>query len=370
MLDKSAKEYMSWSNKKILHMVYLLNKHDLSLPSNRSYQYTPTSPGHQSLSIGLNGNMESQIHDLREFVGDGRYVDLANWYRDMRAFLREIAGMEESFRKVADLTRRANENNDAIANSTDSIRLHEPFVQPERGLFAMSLCLKCNVVILENFLILWKEKITTGSSRRPSLEFDLTSNFRASQELIKRAREANNAFLEALGHIYCAWFYGFARALGVEALTPMRQPIPTLGRSPEISMPPFPFTDEDLRDRGLQHISKASEISATLYFSITYLKDEMEATELFIHQGHFDNESSTHTWFSEAEQRCVGGVWYACDNGHPFADVRPDLLPRDPLSCMECGLIMEDRGGQASEAGEIADVVLPSQDEDELLIEI
>lgn len=223
MLDQSLKDVMTWSNGTFFSLTFLLIKYMSELWASKHQLCTPDSFGHQSLSIKLEGSMQSQIDALREFVGGGRYVYLAGLYRDVQSFSRELVAREEVFRNLADLTRRANENNNVGDLSSRSSHQPQPVVQFSGDLVAMSLSLRCNIAIMVDFLILWEEEIAPGTSPRPSLEVDLTSNFRGSQDLIKRARQANRSTLEAQGHIYFALFCGFARAVRVNNLAQIQK---------------------------------------------------------------------------------------------------------------------------------------------------
>ncbi|KAI7777354.1 uncharacterized protein LA080_003750 [Diaporthe eres] len=63
-----------------------------------------------------------------------------------------------------------------------------------------------------------------------------------------------------------------------------------LGRCSEEEMPEFPFTDGDLRSKGLRNIAKASDILAGSPASYWHLelRDEIQTTERFIHEGCLD----------------------------------------------------------------------------------
>lgn len=371
MLDNSVKEFVTWSNEKFFDLAFLLNDHLYDLSRNVDYRYTPASSDRQSLSIEVNGNMQSQIAALRDFVGGGRYADLANWYRDIQNFRSELSAKEDVFHKIADLTRRANESSGDGARSMGAIHQHEPFVQLHGDLIAMNLSLRCNIAILADFLRLWKEKITTGTFPRPLLHFDMTSNFRASLAFIKQAHEANRPILEAQGHLYFALFCGFALALGVETLTQIREPMPTLGRHSETEMPQFPLTDEDLRNKGLRNIFKASDIRMESLLVSQYLGNQIETTDRFIQEGYLDNVAGPD-WYVPLANSLVGtGPWYSCDNGHPFMDRRAEFKfqcpgqPHNPqLRCTECDLIVaERRRASEEEPPSDAEVSLPLQEE-------
>lgn len=362
MLDESLKALVVSSNGKFSELAGHLAQHVSSLTSNTDYRYTTTIPDDQDLLIKLNGNMQNQIHVLRDFVGEGRYADLANLYRDIQTFSRELSAKEEVFQKIADLIRRANENSEAAARSTGAIHPHEPSFQTGGDLLAMDLSLRCNIAVLADFLKLWKGEITTGTFPRPTIQLDMGSNFRGSQELIKRACETKRPLFAAQGHTYFSWFCGFARTLRVE-------PISALSGRSETVTTQFPVTDEELRDLGLQHITEASDIHASCHLTSEHLKDEISAARRLIESGHLDEGARTD-WFTPVSW-ALGNTWswYACDNGHPFPDLRADSRFLGQLRCMECGLIVADRGRTPEEgATPGVDAGLPSQGE--TLVEI
>lgn len=364
MLDDSVAEFVTWSNGKFFDLVFLLNKHLSDLKWSEGYRYTPASSDQQSLSIKLDGNMQNQIRVLRDFVGEGRYADLTNWYRDIQIFRRELRSKEDVFQKVADLTRRANENSGTAARSTGAVHQHEPFFQLCGDLVTMNLSLRCNIAILADFLRLWKEEITTGTPPCSSLHFDMTSNFRGSLAFIKQARAASRPVLEAQGHLYFAFFCGFALTLGAENLRQIREPMPTLGRRSETDVPQFPFTNESLRENGLRNIAKAADIHTGSLLFYRDLEDEIQTTERFIRQGCLDRVAGPG-WYMAVTETLVGtGQWHACDNGHPFRDLRENSMPLGQLRCTECGLIVEGHGHTPEEAAPLdTDAALPSHGE-------
>lgn len=369
MLDKSLKEAITWSNSKFFSLIFLLMKYMSELCVSRHQLCTPDSFGHQSLSFKLEGNMQSQIDALRDFVGDGRYAYLAYWYKDIQSFSRELVAKEEVFKKLADLTRRAKENSHVGGRFLRSGHQPQPVVHLSSDLVAMSLSLRCNIAIMADFLRLWNGAITPDASPRPSLEIDLTSNFRGSQDLIKRARQKNRSTLEAQGHIYFALFCGFARAAGVENLTQIQKRMPNLDGGSDTEMPEFPFTDQNLKSKGLRSISKASEIHARNPLLYSCLSEEIRVAQRFIHEGFLD-EVAWNGWYMGATDALVGtGPWYVCDNGHPFMDRRVELMIMGQLRCTECNLIVADHGHESEEGATSGlDEDLPSQGE--TLVEI
>lgn len=371
MLDESLKELICWSNTTFLNLAERLAQCMNALRQRMDYRDLRTSYDRQSLIIELEGNMQRQTRVLRDFIGQGRYADLAILYRDIQSFSTRVRAKEEVFQKVADLTRRANENSEAAARSMGAIHQHEPFVQPCGGLLAMDLSLRCNIAVLADFLKLWKEGIAAGTFPRPTLQLDMKSNFRASQELIKRACDMKRPLLAAQGHVYVAWFCGFARALGVAALTRRLEFVPTLARLSEnaITITQLPVTDEGLRRTGLQNITKASDILAGCSLTSRHLRDEIITTRRFVQEVCLDEGGGTD-WYT-AVARALGGTgpWYVCDNGHCFMDLRVNSMFLGQLRCTECGLLVADRGHASDEAAPLESDA-DSLSEEETLVDI
>lgn len=368
MLDESLKELISESNANFLQLARRLAQCMDALRRNTDYQYLRPSHGRRNPMIELEGNMQRQTSILRDFIGQGRYANLAILYRDIQSFSIRLGAKEEVFQKVADLTRRANETSEAASRSTGAIHQNEPFVHPVGGLLAMELSLRCNIAVLADFWKLWKGVLAAGTFRRPTLRLDMTSNFRASQQLIKRACETKRPLLEAQGHVYFAWFCGFARALGVKALTQSQEFMPAAVRS-KLAIAQFPVTDEGLRDMGLQNITKASDILAGCPLTAGYLKDEIVATRRFVQELCLDEGPGTD-WYA-AVARALGdtGPWYVCGNGHCFTDLRVKSMFLGQLRCTECGLLVVGHG-HASEEEASLDSDADSLSEEETLVDI
>lgn len=371
MLDESLKEFISESNAKFLKLAERLAECMEALHRKMDYRHLRTSYDRQNLMIELEGNMQHQTRVLRDFIGQGRYADLAILYRDIQSFSTRVRAKEEVFQKVADLTRRANENSEAAARSMGAIHQHEPFVQPCGGLLAMDLSLRCNIAVLADFLKLWKEQFAAGTFPRPTLKLDMTSNFRASQELIKRAGEMKRPLLAAQGHVYVAWFCGFARALGVAALTRRQEFVPTLAgfSKKAITITQLPVTDEDLRYMGLQNITKASDIHASCSLTSRYLKDEIIETKRFVQEVCLDEGPGTDWYTAVAWALGDTGPWHVCGNGHRFTDLRVNSMFLGQLRCTECGLLVEDHGHASEEAAPL-DTDADSLFEEETLVDI
>ncbi|KAK7701032.1 hypothetical protein SLS64_010626 [Diaporthe eres] len=371
MLDESLKELICWSNTTFLKLAERLAQCMNALRQRMDYRDLRTSYDRQSLIIELEGNMQRQTRVLRDFIGQGRYADLAILYRDIQSFSTRVRAKEEAFQKVADLTRRANENSEAAARSMGAIHQHEPFVQSCGGLLAMDLSLRCNIAVLADFLKLWKDEIAAGTFPRPTLQLDMKSNLRASQELIKRACDMKRPLLAAQGHVYVAWFCGFARALGVAALTRRQEFVPTLARLSEnaITITQLPVTDEGLRRMGLQNITKAFDIHAGCSLTSRHLRDEIITTGRFVQEVCLDEGGGTD-WYTAVAWALGGtGPWYVCDNGHCFMDLRVNSMFLGQLRCTECSLLVADRGRASNEAAPL-DSDTDSLSEEETLVDI
>lgn len=369
LLDESLKEFLSWSRGRILTLTGRVAQRVSSLNLNIDHPHLPTYSNNNSLSIELNGHMQSQIHALGDFVGGRRYTYLADVYSHIRTFATELKAKEDVFRKLADLTKRANEANEAAAHSSGAAHLHEPLVQPCGDLIEKSLSMVCNIAILSDFVRLWMEQFPTPTSPVPTLRFSMMSNFRGSQHLIKRAQEIGLPLLEVQGHVQFAWFCGFARVMSLYTPAQGQELMATLAGQSAPSMPEFPVSREDLRTRGLEHISKAKDICKSFFETSKCLEDEIEDTETFVCSSLVGKVPGKYWYMCLIRDLSSTGPWYVCDKGHPFKDLRADSTLLEPLRCTDCDLVVAEHGN-ASEEGGASDVgaSLPSQGE--LLVDI
>lgn len=360
ILDETLEEFLSWRNAKFSALADRLTRCVPALNRYMAYRGLPnTSLPHQDVPIELNGNMQNQIHFMNDLVGDGRYTGLAETFKDIQNFSwGELRPKESIFQKAADTMRLANGSTQATAGTTDNKQL-----QLCGDLFAMDLSLRSNITVLDDFLRLWRREsaASTSTFSRPTIQLNMTSNFRGSREFIRRAQEANQHIFAARGHVYIAWYCGFALALLMDASMRERPSDPAATGCSQSSV-----SQQELRARGEEHLAKADELYRSCLQTSKCVEDGIEATRDFIRSGNLGSLRSPQSlWYTNFKGMYDGsGPWYFCDNGHFFMDLRKASMFIGQLRCRECGLIVAGREDEKEDGVTIdTHVALPAQGE-------
>lgn len=354
LLDNVLKECISWSDAKFFELNARLAEEARDLNRHTDYRRLPTSSDQSSLRIQLEGHMQNQIEGLRNSIGQDRYTGLAVLYNEIGIYAREMDAKEENFRKVAGLMKQAKENNEAAHRST-GLALHEPFVHPRGHILAMDLYLRCNITAVADFLKLKRGTHSTGITicDRTRFQGNVTSNLKCSLDLIRCAKDTHRQIFEAQGHLYFAWFCGFARAFGEDIQTRAGEIPPVTAYGSVLAMSGSAATYNDFKYSGLDHISKARGIHESCDLKSQHLEEEIETVEFFVREGWLDGGSvceGSKDWYTAVTQNSNGtGSWDACDNGHPFKNSRSASMPLGQLQCVECGLIVADNGHVSEE---------------------
>lgn len=360
-LNKSYKELIIWSDGTLSELNERLARGVQDLSWSVDYGCIPTPSDDLDLPIKLNGNMQSQILVLRDFVKGNRYADLAVLYENIQRFSRKLKAEVEVFRKAAGLTGRADENNNTSGHLASSVDLQWPSPQLSGDLVTMNLSVRCNIAILSDFLELWKAKFTNEIHPRPTIEVDMTFNLRDSRRLSRRA--VHDLSVAAQGYVYYAWFNGFARAMGVWASTRRQDLVSAVPGNFDTWMAESRISDNHFKSEGLKALNEAEALILGRLVS-GQLRDEISATDGFIRRGCPVGVAENGLDTADARVLICTGPWHVCGNGHSFMDFRVESTFLGQPRCPECGLIVADNGHESEEgATPDVDAGLPSQGE-------
>ncbi|ROW01827.1 hypothetical protein VPNG_07777 [Cytospora leucostoma] len=336
MLDEATKKFISWCSNRHLELA-----ERLLLEQQRLEQelMNGTEDVVQPGLLGLTGTAYEQIKNLRKWVGSGRYNKLLQTYAEIFKYMNQVRVEEQPFHKVSDFVRHANRN-----HKTQGTFIYDEDVIQLRGyLLAISLLLKCNAVILSDFLILWK-----GASMKPTnLSVDFSANLAQCEELIELAAATSRPQLQVEGHIYYAQFCGFSLSLGA----PHQQSAGIAGISTEGDAGTGSATAataaheaesrEHLRNKGLEHLENArSLLESANWGSKPLMEADIEAAANMLNGGVFYKTVTTDelraVYEAMANEFRGTGHWYTCERGHPFT-VGECGMPMEEARCPECG---------------------------------
>ncbi|RWA12938.1 hypothetical protein EKO27_g2167 [Xylaria grammica] len=331
-LDEATKKFISWSHGEFLELAGKLvnvqvgiTKAEIPVAQLLQHQKTPPS------TLVMSKGRLQQLQRVVDWVGNSRYKDAIRLWNQISAFIGKVRKEEQPLQRVADHVRHATRQR----KITGAFSFDESTLQVKGVLQASALLLKCEIVILTDFMMIRQPLIPL----RPEIHLDLTKQMNDCETLISMAESAHYPREETEGHIYLAQFCAFARTLTPE---PSGDSTPAETSSE---------TRDKLKDRGTAHIAAARQLIADNQ-SVLVLQHEIEAAEKMLRDAIFYTEVSAEemraVYQAMAREFSGTGHWYNCVNGHPFT-IGECGMPMEQARCPECGASV---GGQNHSAVE------------------
>ncbi|PGH03096.1 hypothetical protein GX51_04283 [Blastomyces parvus] len=328
MLDEATKKFIKWSQAKYIALA------DRLLAEQKKLEEAPAvklpQPASREKIISRPGSRLRQLQTLQKVAGTDRYGSTIKVWHMISAYAGQVRREEQPFQRVADLVKHAN-----LRHKTEKqFQYDKAIIQVKGHLLAMALLLKCDIIVLSDFINWCKaaEPIQT------EVKIDLSAHLLDSANLIELARNTMHPKEEVQGHVFAAYLYGFSRFFNSSA--------PSQTSSTDSATD----TSNRLRETGLNHLAQAREILEK-YPSAAVLKDEIDAAESMLN-------GSVYRQVTAEELRAVyramsgefrgTGHWYTCQNGHPFT-IGECGMPMEQARCPEC---VAPIGGQNHQAVE------------------
>ncbi|KAI0420848.1 hypothetical protein F5X98DRAFT_330813, partial [Xylaria grammica] len=331
-LDEATKKFISWSHGEFLELAdKLVNVQagitKAEIPVAQLLQHQKTSP---STLVMSKGRLQ-QLQRVVDWVGNSRYKDAIRLWNQISAFIGKVRKEEQPLQRVADHVRHATRQR----KITGAFAFDESALQVKGVLQASALLLKCEIVVLTDFMTIRQPLIPL----RSEIHLDLTKQMKDCETLISMAESAHYPREEAEGHIYLAQFCAFARTL---------TPEPSGDSTPAETSSKI---RDELKNRGTAHIATARQLVAD-NSSVLALQHEIEAAEKMLRDAIFYTEVSAEemraVYKAMAREFSGTGHWYTCANGHPFT-IGECGMPMEQARCPECGASV---GGQNHSAVE------------------
>lgn len=343
MLDEASKKFITWAEEQYLKLFDRLLKEQSSLETLRAGQDGIIGEANQK-PLKLTGNSATQVFSLSKWAGKTRYKAIAKLFLDISKHLHSVNAEEQPFQRVADLVRHANRT-----HRTRGIFIFDKDIIQMKGyLMALSLLIKCNIVILSDFVSLWR---TIAASGDGDLIVDFAANMAQCEGLIKGATDTKRPQYVVDGHIYYAKFCGFAIALP----KPQANGVATPSTVPGPGAVPTEQTDprDALKKQGLAHLEAARALlDQHAWPSKPMLEAEIESAERMLYEGVFYNRVSAQelrdVYQAMAKEFSGTGHWYTCENGHPFT-IGECGMAMQLARCPECGAPVGGEDHQAAE---------------------
>jgi hypothetical protein len=326
MLDEATKKFISWSNAEYLSLAAKLITEQESLADMKPITIQdPKSGAVGTLATG--GSRQRQLNCLRSYV-DKRYDSILKTRKSITLYNGKVQKEEQPFQRVADLVRHSNLHH----GGQNEFRYDESVIQAKGSLLALTILLKCDVLILSDFFrLLLGQK---SHLAKPDVKLDLSPFMRDCDILIQRAKRAVYPREEAQGHIFYAQLCAFSRSL---VSTPPE--VSGSETEPSLSTPTSdPGTLDRLRDQGLDHVRQARRILAANQ-SANVFKNEIDAAEEALNGGVYHPvtaEELRQVYAASMGELWGTGHWYTCVNGHPFT-INNCGMAMEEAQCPECG---------------------------------
>ncbi|KAI0409117.1 hypothetical protein F4802DRAFT_615645 [Xylaria palmicola] len=328
LLEESTKRFISWSHS--LSMSFekrLLDEHE-RLDSKTIPLEIMMAAGRQG-RLRVVGERLQQLLAIAEWVGHDRYGPIIRLYREIAGYVHHVAIEEQPYQRVHDLVQHARRR----GTGTGQFLLNPSKIETRGLLLAESLLLRCDLLILKDFITLRCEAV----EKLTTITIDLATTLNDCNELIGLARQKKYVRHEAEGHIY------FIQLVALVQLIHLEKQSPTSEESEEM---------DQLKQQGTKHLAEARVILDHYKGSTSHLIKELETAELmlndFVQYKPVSVEEKRAIWLAMSSELRGTGHWYTCQNGHYFT-VGECGLPMEETRCPECGAAV---GGQHHEVAQ------------------
>ncbi|KAI4592999.1 hypothetical protein KJ359_010253 [Pestalotiopsis sp. 9143b] len=267
---------------------------------------------------GLPFKMLQTVHDSIP----GRYDSAVSLILDVNDFLQEVKTKEVQFDNlpINDIMRGRNEG--TPEESTSCLKL-------KGMLSALVLLIRCNIVLLADFLSLRRQ--TKG--KKPIVSIRLDDFHLLCELVISMAHKSSYPRYEAEGHILIAKMIAIAR---------------------EVTAPPMDNVGSQDTARAEKHLLEALRLTKR-HRSFAYLMDDIEAVHGELSKSTFGHmvasKARRSAWEAHEKEIQDTEYWNVCANGHPFS---VENEQSGKISCCECDAPVGQRivGGEQNRADE------------------
>ncbi|KAI8630056.1 hypothetical protein F5Y19DRAFT_69978 [Xylariaceae sp. FL1651] len=326
MLDEASKKFIAWSNHEYIELADKLLQEQQKLEKATMNRILPNVT--KSVQLSNSKSRMRQLQTIVRCVGTSRYDSLIRLRQQINSYAGLVRKEEQPFHRVKDLVNFANHKNSARG----TFSFDESIIQLKGTLLAGNLLLKCDILVLSDFLRLRAEGIQCGTDAK----LDLSTHLADCDDLIKLAHVTKHVRQEVESHVYFAQLCSFSTAPNL-ASQPV-EPDKTSQEGPSISSQATKSENERWKTSGLEHVAKARAL-VEKHPSASVFQAEIDAAE------HMLKDAVSYSTVTADELRAVydamasefmgTGHWYVCQEGHPFT-VGECGMPMQSARCPEC----------------------------------
>ena len=317
-VDEATKKFIVWANSSFVPLAKQLVELEKRLAStfkdHEAIARPPAGPITKE-SVVLKGDVIFQVARIKKIIGQqNKYKDLFSLRQHIHGFHKKVGETEQPFSRVYDLVMDARINR---GTQTDFDFLPE-MLQTRNRLLATALLLRCDFLILLEFLTMCKEgRAVQALGSAPVLEVNFTNNRDTCHTLIGDSINQQQWATVVEGRLYWARFAALER--GVSQANE--------------------YTAGLLKD-ARNHMTNARFLCSQYAGQTKGMLTEVEGVEQMLNDGTFyapvSNEEKAAVYAAMASEFSGTGHWYYCENGHPFT-VGECGMPMQTSVCPQCG---------------------------------
>ncbi|KAK1725552.1 uncharacterized protein BDZ83DRAFT_299698 [Colletotrichum acutatum] len=340
LLDESTRKFISWAHsvKQKLTDAFFAAQDNLQKMEKNKFSFPTTQLGFPMAqsTFALRGSRQQQMTHLFKLTGNTRHAVLKTLRHQIADFLGSVRKEEQPYQRVAHLVWHVNKR-----RQTSDYSFDESAIQMGGYLDAMTLSLRCDLLLVSDYISLCCNTTDNDSDGAKSASIDPMPYIKDCKQLIENARMRNYSRLEVEGHICLAMFCYFAPPDEAEPTTDAPEAPEAENSSTKASM--IKLGDGHLLEA--EKIIKANPSAATLAF-------EVETARRMLHDGVFYSEVSTDemraVYAAMSKEFSGTGHWYTCRNGHPFTIGECGMAMQQTV-CPECNAPVGGRNHSSAE---------------------
>ncbi|KAM0324565.1 hypothetical protein ACHAQA_007950 [Verticillium albo-atrum] len=319
LLDESTKKFITWSNNQFKKLFDKFADAEGELLRADTMVLENSDSGMPDLTA----SRVEQISGICKATTLSRYKSLKSVRIRTATHMSKLGKDEQPYQRVANVVNFVSKKRHGV----DEFAFDDKGIQMGGYLQTMALLLRCDLLILSDFVSLCRREILLHPEFRKR---DVSCYVKDCQKLIDLAKGRELPRQQVEGHIFMARFC---------ALSPL----------PETKDSATDSTEKDLREVGKKQLELAKDL-LDRFKSTEPLTPEYEAALLALNGGVFYSDVSA------AEKKAVylamsaefrgTGHWYTCERGHPFT-IGECGMPMQLARCPECDAPV---GGQSHQA--------------------
>ncbi|KAK0381656.1 hypothetical protein CLIM01_01022 [Colletotrichum limetticola] len=333
LLDESTRKFISWAHsvKQKLTDAFFAAQDNLQKMEKNKFSFPTTQS-----AFALRGSRQQQMTHLFKLTGNTRHAVLKTLRNQIANFLGSVRKEEQPYQRVAHLVWHVNKR-----RQTSDYSFDESAIQMGGMLDAMTLSLRCDLLLVSDYISLCRNMTDNDSDGAKSASIDPMPYIRDCKQLIETARKRNYSRLEVEGHICLAMFCYFA---------PPDDAKPTTD-APEAPKAENSSTKESMIKLGEDHLLEAEKIIKANPSAAT-MASEVETARRMLRDGVFYSEVSADEMravYAAMSKEFLGtGHWYTCRNGHPFTIGECGMAMQQTV-CPECNAPVGGRNHSSAE---------------------